>query len=232
MSDFEACRELLMQLSAPNCPRKHWSASCGWDMADNMYEVLLIHTKKVLAEAKFYTISADEVTTVDHESWLNVHIYISVGFSRVPILLSLFRLIDGNGSSAVKESILTALNWHGGLVNSVVAKRLVCFRADGVSVIQGCRAGVTQQLKEQDALFLLGVHCMTHYSNLAVEPLSNLPVVSKLESLCQSLYTYFCTSSKKHLEYHKLADIVETESLQICEALRPVGFFFCSHLGG
>jgi hypothetical protein len=46
MSDFEACRELFMQLSVPHCPRKHWSASSGWDMADNMSEVLSIHKKK------------------------------------------------------------------------------------------------------------------------------------------------------------------------------------------
>jgi hypothetical protein len=110
MSDFEACRELFMQLSVPHCPRKHWSASSGWDMADSMSEVLSIHTKKILAEARFYAISADEVTTVDHESWLSVHIYVSVGFSRVPILLSLSRLTEGNGASAVKESIITSLH--------------------------------------------------------------------------------------------------------------------------
>jgi hypothetical protein len=40
-------------------------------------------------------------------------------------------------------------------------------------------------------------------------------VVSKLESLCQNLYTYFTMSSKKHLEFQKLADIEETEGLQM-----------------
>jgi hypothetical protein len=213
MTDYEACRELFMQLSVPNCPRKHWSASSGWEMADSMSEVLSAHTKKVLAEARFYSVSTDEVTTVDHESWLSVHIYISVGFSRLPILLSLSRLTEGNGASAVKESILTSLSWHGGIVDSLVAERLVCFGADGVSVFQGYRTGVTQQLKDQDAPFCLGVHCMAHRTNLAVEPLSNLPVVSKLESLCQALYTYFTMSSKKHLEFQRLADIVETEGL-------------------
>jgi hypothetical protein len=213
MTDYEACRELFMQLSIPNCPRKHWSASSGWEMADSMSEVLSTHTKKVLAEARFYSVSADEVTTVDHESWLSVHIYISVGFSRLPILLSLSRLTEGNGASAVKESILTFLSWHRGIVDSLVAERLVCFGTDGVSMFQGCRTGVTQQLKDQDTPFCLGVHCMAHRTNLAVEPLSNLPVVSKLESLCQALYTYFTMSSKKHLEFQRLADIVETEGL-------------------
>jgi hypothetical protein len=110
MTNYEDCRELFMQLFVPYCPRKHWSASSGWQMADNMNEVLSTHTKKVLAEARFYSVSADEVTIVDHESWLSVHIYVSIGFSRVPILLSLSRLTNGNGASAVKESILTSLS--------------------------------------------------------------------------------------------------------------------------
>jgi hypothetical protein len=138
MSDFEASRELLLQLSVPYCPKKHWSPSSGWEMADSMSVILADHTKKILAEARFYAISADEVTTVDHESWLSVHIYISIGFSCVPILLFLSRLTEGNGASAVKESIVTSLSWHGGLVDSAVAERLVCFGADGVSVLQGC----------------------------------------------------------------------------------------------
>jgi hypothetical protein len=164
MSDFEASRELFLQLSVPNCPKKHWSASSGWEMADSMSIILVDHTKKILAEAWFYAISVDEVTTIDHESWLSVHIYVSIGFSRVPILLSLSRLTEGNGASAVKESIVTSLNWHGRLVDSVVAERLVCFGVNGVSVFQGCRSGIKQQLKEHDAPFMLGglLHGSSH----------------------------------------------------------------------
>jgi hypothetical protein len=104
----------------------------------------LDHTKKILAEARFYAISTDEVTTIDHESWLSVHIYVSIGFSHVPILLSLSQLTEGNGASAMKESIMTSLNWYGGLVDSAMAERLVYFGADGVSVFQGCRLGIIQ----------------------------------------------------------------------------------------
>jgi hypothetical protein len=124
-------------------------------------------------------------------------------------------LTEDNRASAVKESIVTSLSWHGGLVDSAVAERLVCFGTDGVSVFQGYRSGVTQQLKEHDAPFILGMHCMAHHTNLAVKPLSNLPVVSKLETLCQALYTYFSMSAKKHLEFQRLADIVETEGLRM-----------------
>ena len=82
------------------------------------------------------------------------------------------------------------------------------------SEFQGYRFGIIQ-LKDQDAPFVLGVHCMAHHTNLAEEPLSNLHVVSKLEILCHALYSYFSMSSKKHLKSHKLVDIVETKGLQI-----------------
>jgi hypothetical protein len=168
-------------------------------MADNTIEILGNHTKKILSKARFYAISTDEVTIVNHESWLSVQIYISIGFCRVPILLSLLQLVEENGIFGVKECILMSLNWHGGLIKNVVAKRLMCFEADGILMFQGYRSNIIQQLKEQDAPFMLGVHCMTHCTNLAVEPLSNLHVVAKLETICQTLYIYFSMSSKKHI---------------------------------
>jgi hypothetical protein len=65
------------------------------------------------------------------------------------------------------------------------------------------------------APFVFVIHCFAHRTNLAVEPLSNLPIVKKLEDLCQVTYSYFSHSSKRHLEFQKLADVVETEGLAI-----------------
>ena len=41
--------------------------------------MLSAHTKKVIAEASFFSLFADEVTTIDHESWLSLHIYDVIG---------------------------------------------------------------------------------------------------------------------------------------------------------
>jgi hypothetical protein len=79
-------------------------------MADNMSVILANHMKKILSEARFYAISVDKVTTIDQESCLGVHIYISIGFSCVPIVLLLLQLTEGIGAFAVKESIMTSLN--------------------------------------------------------------------------------------------------------------------------
>ena len=91
-------------------------------------------------------------------------------------------------------------------MDSIVAKRLVCFGANGVSMFQGYKSGVTQQLKDQDAPFLLGVHCMVYCTNLAVEPLSNILVVLKLGTLCSALCTWVnarntCTIWLSHVVY-------------------------------
>jgi hypothetical protein len=51
---------------------------------------------------------------------------------------------------------------------------------------------------------------MAHWTNLVVQVVSNLSMVAKLEDLLQSLYFYFSNSSKRHLEFAKLIEMVET----------------------
>jgi hypothetical protein len=120
---------MFQQLQVPDCPRKHWSTSAGWNTAR---VVLANHTKKVISQARYFAISADEVTIVDHESWLSVHIYLCIGSSRLSILFGMFRLVEDNGATAVKEAIVTCISCHGGLSKNAVAKRMVCLGADGV----------------------------------------------------------------------------------------------------
>jgi hypothetical protein len=62
---------------------------------------------------------------------------------------------------------------------------------------------------------VIPVHDFAYRTNLAVEALSGLPVVKKLESLCKSLHAYFLGSPKCHLEFTKLAEVVETEGLKM-----------------
>ena len=100
---------------------------------------------------------------------------------------------------------------HSWLPQTEIAKRLICFGADGVSVFQGSRNNVTAQMKEHVAPFMFGIHCMAHRTNLAVQALSNLPVVAKIEALCQAMFSYFSHSPKRHLQFQRLTELVETE---------------------
>ncbi len=74
---------------------------------------------------------------------------------------------------------------------------------------------ITFQLKEKYYPYMMGQYCMTHEMNLDVQLLSNLPMVVKLEDFLQSLYSYFLSSQKQHLEFIKLVNIMESKEDKI-----------------
>jgi hypothetical protein len=81
----------------------------GWEMAESIAHVICEHTKAVVGKAKVFSLSADEVTSIDGQSWLLIRIYICIGSKRVSILLALMRLVDGNSADVVKEAIYAML---------------------------------------------------------------------------------------------------------------------------
>ena len=148
MTDFESSHVLLQQLAVHDCPRKHWSTYCRWEIADNMALVLSDHTKKIIAKACFFSILTIEITTIDHESWLSIYIYVVIRFKRVNILLALQPLVEGDGANALKDAIVTNLTHHGRLLGNHIVEKLVCFGKECMPVFHGSRFGATTQLKE------------------------------------------------------------------------------------
>jgi hypothetical protein len=49
-----------------------------------------------------------------------------------------------------------------------IASRLVCFCANGVNTLQGFKFGIKVQVQHQYVSFVIGVHCVAHWTNLAV----------------------------------------------------------------
>jgi hypothetical protein len=43
------------------------------------------------------SISTDEVTTINNQSWISIHYYVVEGWRWVPILLTLEQLVEGVG---------------------------------------------------------------------------------------------------------------------------------------
>jgi hypothetical protein len=77
---------------------------------------------------------------------------------------------------------------QGRLTRKEVGERLICFGANGVSIFQSpfskmphYNGILTKGYKH--SLYRMGQHCMAHKTNLVMQALSNLPVVSKLEEL-------------------------------------------------
>ncbi len=92
-----------------------------------------------------------------------------------------------------------------------IAKKLIYFRVNDINVFQGTRTSITKQIHDHYVPNkYLGIHCMTHHTNLAMQTLSNLPLVIYLENLLQTLHSYFAHSLKKHLKFTKFIEILET----------------------
>jgi hypothetical protein len=57
----------------------------------------------------------------------------------------------------------------GDLCQEIIVFKLITFGANGVNVFSGIRIGVIVQLREDNAPFMISVHCISHYTNLIVQ---------------------------------------------------------------
>jgi hypothetical protein len=73
-------------------------------------------------------------------------------------------------------------------------------------------------------VYLKKIQCCAHHTNLGMQVLSHLPMVSCVELLLHFLYTFFGHNSKKHNEFITLVALLWTRS---CRMLKLVGYLFC-----
>jgi hypothetical protein len=67
------------------------------------------------------------------------------------------------------------------LTKKEVNEMFIYFGVDGASFVSGCDIGVMSQLRDKHVPYMMGQHSMAHMTNLIVQLLSNLPMVTKLE---------------------------------------------------
>jgi len=60
-----------------------------------MHNVVLWATKVNVQKSYFISVSHDEVTTINNQSWLSIHVYVTEESKKVPILLNLQHVVDG-----------------------------------------------------------------------------------------------------------------------------------------
>ncbi len=69
-------------------------------------------------------------------------------------------------------------------------------------------------MKSCIAPFLIGVHYLAHQTNLALV-LSKLPLVFRIKSMLQFLYSFFAHNLKKFLQFTKFVKTLETKGLKL-----------------
>jgi hypothetical protein len=96
-------------------------------------------------------------------------------------------------------------------------------------------------LQTNVAPYMIGIHCMAHRTNLAFKILSKQRLVNKVEMLVDDLHGFFCKSSKRVMEFKKIADglmsgkkllkNVETRWISLYEPIKHVYNEYISLVG-
>jgi hypothetical protein len=83
--------------------------------------------------------NAYEVTTIYNQSSLSMHLYIVEAWKWVAILFNLQKVVDGSTSNTMTSMIVENLTEFGGLIESDLTNKLVCFGIDGVTNFLRCK---------------------------------------------------------------------------------------------
>jgi len=58
-------------------------------MVEAMHNIVLQAIKECVQKIEFISLNCDEVTTIDNQSWLSMHVHATDLWKRIPLLLNL-----------------------------------------------------------------------------------------------------------------------------------------------
>jgi hypothetical protein len=181
MVEYESKKVLYSFIAMLNNPKMNWLHNSSWIMVKFMFVQV---TNAILAKVyvvNYVVLMSNEVNTVDYGSWISIHAYVMQHWMKVPMLISLQRVVDGVGANNLTIVIMEALQKGRGLSYVSITHKLLCFGADGVIIFQGTKIDVTKQINTNYEPFSTGVHYMVHRCNLAFKTLSSLGIISSIE---------------------------------------------------
>jgi hypothetical protein len=142
------------------------------------------------------------------------------GRTKVPILICVDQIVDGLSFNNLIKMIMNFMMKGGRLSKEELSKKLLCSRADGMNVFQGGKTKVTKQIKDSWAPFSMGVHCVAHHTNLAMQSLGDLTFIAKIESFMLNMYGYFNHSPKRHMKFQRLVQTLKTKGNKILKNVK------------
>jgi hypothetical protein len=82
-----------------------------------------------MKEAQFFSVTCDEVTILDTQSWISIHGYVCENWTRKSMLLSLEQVVEGGGADSLTKVIVNAIKTSGGVEEAELTTRLASFGA-------------------------------------------------------------------------------------------------------
>ena len=115
----------------------------------------------------FFSLSLDEVTTIDNTSWVCMSIYMVNGHIRHSYLLGIQKMKKSSTATNIYELVIQTLKEISGMDDLMIEKRLVCVETDGTSIMQGKMNRLCVKLQLLASPFMISMHCVAHRMNLA-----------------------------------------------------------------
>jgi hypothetical protein len=111
-----------------------------------MHKQVIKRIKEVITSSKYLTLSCDDVTMIDNQSWISIHSNNVQDWCRIPIFIYLEHVTEGGGADNLTKVFMGVFKKHGGFSNVDFVAKMISFGVDGVNVFQGVRNGVICQM--------------------------------------------------------------------------------------
>jgi hypothetical protein len=83
--------------------------------------------KTTIQVVEYLSITCDEVTTIDTQSWINIHTSVVQDWAKVPIFISLEQVTKGATTINLTKVIIEAVTMKGGLGKDDISSKLMLF---------------------------------------------------------------------------------------------------------
>lgn len=97
-------------------------------------------------------------------------------------------------------------------------RAFMCFGIHGINTFLDQRVGFTRQFKA--SIPILPLVCIVWRTMVAFEALCQLDIMSQIEDLLKTFLAYFKFSPKKHLEFVRLIELMETKGLKFLKNVK------------
>lgn len=201
---------LLQSAGCPNLNSAH--TYTHHDTVSQMEEAIAMTIKSDIddriASSRYVGLVVDETTNITVEKMLIIYLTLQRKGEPETVFIG-NHVINSGTAECIIEKIKDVLSGRG-----VVMARVVGLGSDGANVMVGRKAGVAQQLRQNDCPYLVNIHCGAHRTALAARDASKaVREISAYVTTINNIYTYYKKSPIRTHRLNELQSAMEEQDL-------------------
>jgi hypothetical protein len=89
-----------------------------------MHGIVLEVTKFVIGTTQYLSLTCDEISTINNQSWLLIHVYVVQNWLRIPIFLSLECVVVGSSAHNLTLVLMQTLMYQKNFTKELIGSSL------------------------------------------------------------------------------------------------------------